>query len=169
MGIFDFFRTKKETDESTSFFGFASKEAEEGKGLDQAQIQKFQTEFLSILDTNDEQKAVNFAANLMGKGAFQPCIEAYQKLCEKYPHRKGTFEGQIGAAYFFLGDYEQAIQYYLQARANDASNADMMDDNIWEACETIYNEQGKREAVEQYKLYCPNGKYLKKADAILKK
>ncbi|MCC5944593.1 MAG: hypothetical protein JJT94_06630 [Bernardetiaceae bacterium] len=168
MGLFDFFKIRAKG-ENVEVFGFASKEAEAGKGLDQAQIQQYQAAFLQVLETSDEDRAFNFAAQLMAKGAYQNCIQAYQQLCERYPDQRGTCEGQIGAAYFFLGEYEQAIHYYLEAREHDASNADMMDDNIWEACETIYNEHGNRRAIEQYAVYCPDGKYLKKAAAILRK
>lgn len=44
----------------------------------------------------------------------------------------------------------------------------MMDDNIWEATEILYEQTGDAVHVEAYKTNSPNGAYLKKANKLLK-
>ncbi len=167
MGLFDFFKSKKNKNSET-VYGFASKEAESGKGLDQDQLLQLREQLLQVMATNDRDKEFNFASGLMLKGAYQPCIEAYEKLMEKYPDSLGSCESQIGAAHFFLGDYEKAIQFYLQAR-DHGMDADMMDDNLWEACDTLYQVDGNKAHIERYIELCPDGSYVRKAQRILAK
>ena len=167
MGLFDFLKSKKNKNTET-VYGFASKEAESGKGLDQDQLQALRDELLSVMSTNDRNKEFNFASGLMLKGAYQACIEAYEKLTEKYPDSQATNESQIGAAYFFLGDYEKAVDYYLAAR-DHGMDADMMDDNLWEAFEVLYKKNGDKKHIERYLELCPGGSYVKKANKLLAK
>ena len=60
---------------------------------------------------------------------------------------------------------QQAIVHYRLAAEH---GMDMMDDNIWEATEILYEQTGDAAHVEAYKTNSPNGAYLKKANKLLK-
>jgi tetratricopeptide (TPR) repeat protein len=111
----------------------------------------------------DEDQAINFAARLMDNEQYNEAIAYFSAIAIQYPHEQGLCECQIGAAYYFLGDYEQAIEYYLAAREH---GEDMMDDNIWEACETIFQKTDNLTAIEQYLKHCPEGKYREDAKIL---
>ena len=163
MGLFNFFK-KKQTAKTETTFGFVSEDGKKGISMDKAQY--LQEVFLSTMQQDDMSAQFNAAAKLMMNQSYQGCIEAYSALAERYPDRKGDCQSQIGAAYFFLGDYDQAIENYLAAREN-GMDADMMDDNIWEACETLYKKTQDKTPISKYMEYCPNGSYAKKANKIL--
>ena len=126
---------------------------------------------------NDENEMMRNASKLMTSGKFQESLDLYKKLSENYPNNKGLYEGQIGAAYYFLGEYEKAVEYYISS-INNGGDKRMMDDNIWEAAEAlskleILMEDGSiinpKNLIEKYLEIFPNGSYAKKARTILGK
>jgi len=126
---------------------------------------------------NDEDEQRRNAAKLMTSKKFKESLDLYKKLSENYPKDKGLYESQIGAAYYFLGDYEKAIEYYVSSM-NNGGNKSMMDDNIWEAAEAfskleILMEDGSikdsKYLVEKYIEIFPTGSYVKNAKNILGK
>ncbi len=117
---------------------------------------------------DNEDALMRQASSAMTSGKFEKSVELYQKLANDYPDKKGLYLGQVGAAYFFLNDFNKAIEYYLSAKENGA-DTDMMDDNIWEASEAIYEKDKDKSAIQKYLEYYPNGSYVKKANKILSK
>jgi tetratricopeptide (TPR) repeat protein len=117
---------------------------------------------------SNENAMMRQATSCMTSGKFQESIDLYQQLATAYPARKDTYLSQIGAGHYFLGDYMQAIDYYVQAR-DLGSNASMMDDNIWEACETIYKNTQDKAAIERYFALCPSGSHGRAANKLLGK
>ena len=179
MGLFDFFKSGKKPAE-TSLKGFVRDEAgnqyagnlqgtvldpDKGKEMTFEEANQLREKFLAATQQDSESQAFNRASGLMLQKSFAQSIAAYQVLAEQYPERKATCESQIGAAYYFLQDYDQAITYYVAAREN-GEDASMMDDNIWEACETAYKKTNDIAFIQKYKDLCPNGSYLKKANKI---
>jgi TolA-binding protein len=138
----------------------------QGTPLSKEELQTLRAEFLNEVSQNPENYAFNFASQLMLNGQYKECIAYYSAIAEQYPQKQGLCESQIGAAYYFLGNYVEAIEYYLQARDN-GMNPDMMDDNIWEACETIYQKTNDLTAIDQYIKLCPQGKYIENAKNLL--
>jgi len=116
--------------------------------------------------TNDENDLMRKAAKSMSSQNFAEAIELYTQLANRYPTNKGLYEGQIGAAYYFLGDYAKAIESYTSALHN-GGDKNMMDDNIWEAAEAIYGQTKDKKAIEEYVIVFPNGNYKKKAEKLL--
>ena len=163
MGLFNFFK-KKKTEKTETTFGFVSEDSNKGITMDKAQY--LQEAFLATMQQDDLSEQFNAAAKLMMNQSYQGCIQAYHALAEKYPDRKGDCQSQIGAAYYFLGDYDQAIENYLSARKNGI-DPDMMDDNLWEACEALYKKTQDKTHISKYLEYCPAGNYAKKANKIL--
>lgn len=145
MGLFGFFKRKVEFEQA--------KEAREAF-LAQAEVSGVDAEF-------------NRASGLMLEEKFQETIAAYQELAERHPDRRGDCEAQIGAAQFFLGEYDEAIASYVRAREHGA-DSDMMDDNLWEACEQAAERSGRRnDYARRYLELCPQGIYVKRAQKLL--
>lgn len=126
---------------------------------------------------NDENEMMRNASKLMTSGKFSESLDLYKKLSENYPNNKGLYESQIGAAYFFLGKYDTAVEYYISSM-NNGGDKRMMDDNIWEAAESfskleILMEDGSimnpNNLIEKYLEIFPDGSYAKKAKNILGK
>lgn len=126
---------------------------------------------------NDENELMRKASKLMTSEKYTESLELYKKLAEEYPANKGLYESQVGAAYFFLGEYENAVEHYVVS-LNNGGDRDMMDDNIWEAAEAysdlnILTEDGSvvspNGLIEKYLELFPEGSYAKKARKILSK
>jgi tetratricopeptide (TPR) repeat protein len=115
---------------------------------------------------NDENEMMRNASKLMTSGKYAESLELYKKLSEGYPGNKGLYDGQIGAAYYFLGDYDKAIEYYVSGM-NNGGNKSMMDDNIWEATEALYNKTKDKSKLEYYNSLFPGGNSKKKAEKLL--
>jgi tetratricopeptide (TPR) repeat protein len=115
---------------------------------------------------SDENAKMRTAAKLLSSGQFAESLDLYKKMAEDYPENKGLYESQVGANYFFLAQYEKAVEYYVSALNNNA-NKDMMDDNIWEATEALYNQTKDKTKIEYYLNLFPYGNYIKKAKKLL--
>jgi tetratricopeptide (TPR) repeat protein len=163
MGLLDFLFGKK-NDKQHVYARLDDENFQQGLNVEKAQ--KMRDAFLAIMIQDDEDKSFNAASGLMLKGAFNETIEAYQDLAQKYPHRKGDCESQVGAAYHFLKNYDKAIECYVSAERNGA-DANMMDDNIWEACLAAYQITEEKNYIRQYLEIRPNGNYVKKAKKFL--
>ena len=110
------------------------------------------------------------ASGYMAGGEFAKAVELYRELADRYPENRGLYLGQVGAAYYFMSDFDSAISYYQQARKEGADES-MMDDNMWEASEEIYNAggDGAKAAIERYLALYPSGNYVKRANKLLAK
>ncbi|MDD3877084.1 MAG: hypothetical protein PHT69_10710 [Bacteroidales bacterium] len=147
MGLFDFLFKKK------------SLTLEEADKLNDTFIAK------NPIPKDDENSMMRQAAKLMSGQQFEDSIELYTKLAENYPANRGLYQSQIGAAYYFLADYNKAISFYTAALNNGADKG-MMDDNIWEATEALFKQTGEKAHLDNYKLLFPEGNYVKKAEKL---
>ena len=130
-------------------------------GLTLEQADHLAAAYQAAGQADDVGQQVNAAARLLAGGRFQEAIEAWHGIGERYPERRAEAVSQIGAARYFLGDYEGAITDYVAAR-DGGFDADMMDDNVWEACEALA-QQGDPTAGQRYLAAFPDGAYAKKA------
>jgi tetratricopeptide (TPR) repeat protein len=126
---------------------------------------KIREELLKNTTPDDESLEINAAAGLMLDKDFIGSIKAYEKIIEKYPHRKGECIGQIGVGEFFLGNYEKALEKYIESKNAD-EDTEITEDNIWEVCE-LMNKKGIPGQIEKYISLYPQGRYLKKANKLL--
>lgn len=161
MGILNFFKSPKP--QSRTVNAFISETASKGISVEEAKA--LQKDFLSKIQTNLVDDQFNSASKLMLNGAYNEAIEAYLTLAEKHPEKRWLCESQIGAGYYFKKEYKKAIDYYLKARQNGAIE-EMMDDNVWEACEAIYATNKDRSIIQLYLDHFPNGNYTRKAIKI---
>ncbi len=90
---------------------------------------------------DDAHAKINAAARLMTSRQFDPCIHAYQQIATQHPEHAATCHAQIGAALFFLAQYELAISHYEWAKQNGADPR-MMDENIAEAQQALHTRPG---------------------------
>ena len=158
MGLF----SKKEKVVKETIYGLVNEQ-----GISMETARRLQEEFLHIMETTDDQsKQVNAAAKLMTNGAYQECIAAYTLIMEKYPNRKPDCEMNIGACYFFLADYDNAIEHYLISK-NQGMDQTMIDDNVWEACEKAFAAKHDVSYINKYLQIFPEGTYQKKARKLL--
>lgn len=106
------------------------------KGLSLEEAARRQAELLPHLETDEVGAKINAAAQLLTAQRFDDCISAYQAIAVQHPDRAGDCLGQIGACYFFKGEFSNAIQSYVLAKKKGA-HPGMMDDNIQEAQEAL--------------------------------
>ncbi len=127
--------------ETASASVFVSSDPSQGVNLEEAAA--LQREAMARIDDSDlpVSQKINAAARLLVGGAFREAIAAYEEIMRLHPETTADCEGQIGAAYFFLKDYETAIDYYERALANGADPS-MMRDNIEEAEQAIAERDG---------------------------
>ncbi len=117
---------------------------------------------------NQENEDMRNASKALTSGRFDDAIQLYTVMSEKYTEKKGLYLSQVGASYFFLGNYDKAIELYMDGKDAGADEG-MMDDNVWEACLEIHKQENNNEPIERYLKYFPNGGYVKKANKILSK
>lgn len=115
---------------------------------------------------DDESALMREASKLMTGSRFAEAVEAYAALAEKYPAKKGLYESQVGAGYYFLGEYAKAIDAYTSALHN-GGDKNMMDDNIWEAAEALYGQTKDTAPVRAYLELFAGGNHKKKAEKLL--
>ncbi len=115
---------------------------------------------------DSEDALMRQASSAMTSGNFSNALALYTQMANEFPAKKGLYLSQVGAAHYFLEDYEAAIEAYVDAR-NNGMDESMIDDNIWEACETIYKKTDDKAALQKYLELCPNGGYVKKANKWL--
>jgi len=115
-----------------------------------------------------ESELTKNAIKLLTSGKHIESIEVYKQLINEYPAQRNTYESQIGANYYFLGEFEKAIEYYTLS-INHGFNKSMSDDNIWEACLALYEKIKNKHYIQQYMEQFPQGNFIKKAKNILSK
>ncbi|MEM9982459.1 MAG: hypothetical protein AAF734_08185 [Bacteroidota bacterium] len=153
MGLFDFLFGKKKNKTTT---------LEGAKKENEAYIKENPTPI------DDEDGMMRKAASLLSSGEFKASMELYQQMAEKFPDKKGLYLSQVGANQYFLGQYEEAIDTYLQAKEAGFEES-MIDDNVFEACEALYKQRNEKMFLEKYVSLFPNGNHLKKAHKLLSK
>lgn len=162
MGLLDWFKKQpkkevielKEDDKHRSVYATLSKL--DGKGISHEEAQTIQAEIMDLLSTKDKNSAINYACKLLAKGHYEACITAFENIMTKEPEEKGTCENQIGAAYFFLGKYPEAIKHYLLSLEH-GFDLEMLDYNVWEAAEEHHKATGDNSYAKTYLEHFPNG------------
>lgn len=131
---------------------------------------KMHDELYSKISTplSGESELTKKAIKLLTSGKHIESIELYKQLIEEYPAQKNTYESQIGANYYFLGEFEKAIEYYTYSMNNGFSES-MSDDNIWEAYLALFEKTKDKKYIEKYKQQFPAGNFIKKAENIISK
>lgn len=123
------------------------------RGLSQAEAQQLQEAFLEVLQEGTAyQQMINTASRLSNQGQYQESNTVLEKIINDYPEEQGSSLNLLGANWFFLANYEKAIDFYLQARAA-GENEEMIDFNVWEACRELYKVAATPEEALKWKNY----------------
>ncbi|MBX7083811.1 MAG: hypothetical protein K1X88_31670 [Nannocystaceae bacterium] len=77
-------------------------------------------------------ESLKAAATLMAEQRHVDAIVAYRRICETEPQHAAMAASQVGAAYFFLHQFDYAIQWYRYA-GSLGFDATMTAENIAEA------------------------------------
>lgn len=150
MGLFDFLSGKK-------------------KKVSLEKADKINDDFIAKnpVPKDNENAEMRRASKLLTSKNYQEALDLYAKMAEKYPKNRGLYLSQVGTCHYFLGNYEKAIEVYVESRENGMDKS-MIDDNIFEVCEAIYNQSNEKSTLEKYFELCPNGSYTKKINKLLK-
>ncbi|MDB5283677.1 MAG: hypothetical protein JWO06_2752 [Bacteroidota bacterium] len=151
MGLFDMF---KKSDKKMTL--------EEADAVNK----KFTSE--NPVPTSDENGQMRKAAGLLSSQKFQESLDIFKQLANDYPGNSALYLSQVGVNYYFLNDFENALDYYTQA-LNKGFDKGMSDDNIWEACEALYNKAGDKSYLQKYLSLLPGGNHTKDANKLLAK
>lgn len=108
------------------------------------------------------------AIKLLTSGKHAESIEIYMQLINEFPAQKNTYESQVGANYYFLGEFEKAIEYYTLSMQNGFSKS-MSDDNIWEAYQALFEKSKDKSYLEKYIQKFPQGNAISEATKLLNK
>ena len=146
MGFFDIFKSSKKT-------------LEQADAINDKVIAESEP-------SNDEDGLMRQASKAITSSNFEEGKKLYLQLAESYPANKGMYLSQVGVAEHFLGKYSNAVDYYLQAK-EAGENESMMDDNVWEACEELFDANGDKAIIQTYLDHFPEGDYVKKANKKL--
>ena len=132
-------------------------------GLSPQEAQALQDSFLEVMEEGgDYAQMMNTAARLSNQGQYEASNELLAKIIEQYPAEQASSLNLIGANWFFLEDYEKAIDYYVKALEAGESK-EMIDFNVWEACRELYKGAETPEEALRWKNYYqrlfPEGKH----------
>jgi tetratricopeptide (TPR) repeat protein len=124
-------------------------------------IAKIQSALKDKMDPEIYNSAFNQACMLIPKAQYAEAIALFETVRETAASNaeKGNCENSIGACYFFLGDFEKALDYYTQSFHNGFDTS-IIEDNIWEVCEELIKSAGDQAKWSgHYAELFPNGKY----------
>lgn len=158
MGLFDSFFGKKKDSLITHT-----------NHLSMEEMEKIQDSLSDKMSPEDYNNTFNQACRLVPKGKYADALTMFEHVKNNATDKntKGTCDNQIGVCYFFLGDYEKAIEYYVSSFHNGFDKA-MADDNIWEACEKLMKKEGDNQKWAKYYIsILPEGNYSKKAQKLI--
>jgi tetratricopeptide (TPR) repeat protein len=132
--------------------------------ISMAEMAAVQESLKGRMNEADYNNQFNQACRLVPKGKYTEAIALFETVkANSGKPETGTCDNQIGVCHFFLGDFEAAIRCYTSSIEN-GFDADMADDNIWEACEELMKKDGDKTKWSQHYLsILPTGKYAKKA------
>lgn len=129
------------------------------------QMEEIQLYLKDKMDADEYNSAFNQACRLIPKMQYTEAITQFESIREHSTdaYEKGSCDNQIGACYFFLGDFEKALECYNKS-FHYGYDKDVNDYNIWEACEELMKIDGNKAKWSQYYLELfPDGQYARKA------
>ena len=113
---------------------------DDASSLSHEEAARLQAQASSTLAGDNAEKKMAAATRLLTAKKYRDCIEAYRRIGTEHPDRWGDCLANMGAAYFFLGEFEKAIACYQQAIGHGVDE-EMMRDNIDEAREAQIKRQ----------------------------
>lgn len=137
--------------------------------LSMEEMEQVQLSLKDKMDENVYNSLFNQACRLIPQKKYAEAITLFTSIRENSTdaYEKGSCESQIGVCYFFLGDFEKALDYYTQS-FHSGYDKRVNDYNIWEACEELTKIDGNKAKWARYYLnLLPEGQYAKKATKLI--
>jgi tetratricopeptide (TPR) repeat protein len=138
--------------------------ANSGK-LTMEEIEKIQLALKDKMDADTYNSVFNQACRLIPKKQYAEAIALFETIHENTSDtsEKGSCESQIGVCYFFLGNFEKALEFYTKS-FHSGFDKRVNDYNIWEVCEELMKiDDNKAKWSHYYLELIPNGQYAAKA------
>lgn len=136
------------------------------KCSDPEYVQVFQSFIARNSRPGSADDEIQKMGSLMAAGRYDEVIQGYRCLMESRPGDRALFTDQIGAAYFFKGEYQKAMACYIEAAQGRVASADF---NLWEVCELLYKKEKDVQHLQTYLEHFPQGENRKAAEKLLKK
>ncbi|BDS15209.1 tetratricopeptide repeat protein [Aureispira anguillae] len=172
MGLFNWFKKQNTedllelpTNQKNSFVSKANITQEKERSFSPQEIETIEHKVITLLNAKGEKAAINHACQLLKTGAYLQAVYAFQKIMDLLPAQKGLCENQIGAAYFFLHQYQDAFNHYLLSLEYNFDTK-MLDYNLWEAAEAYFKITGDHSLVKIYLNRFPNGDFQQAAQEL---
>lgn len=131
-------------------------------GMSMEKAAALQQEFVNSLadETTTSSQLINIAGKLFTGQQFEEAIKVYENTIIRFPLETPQCLNSIGACYYYLEEYETAIEYYMKAlEAGEAM--DRVDYNVWESCDALIKATNNRNEQMKWKFFYeehfPNG------------
>ena len=113
-----------------------ARQSQEEEGLSKEQTRALMEEYLSILSSGDHNTLHNMAAKLSQLGEYEKSNDCLERGMAVAGEPDARALNMLGTNHFYLGDFEQAIAYYLLAK-DAGAHVSIVEYNVWEAAGEI--------------------------------
>lgn len=134
--------------------------------VSKAEMDEIHEALKTALEEGAATEAINYACSFLAKGSYENAIIGFETIATTLPDRAAMCHNQIGAAYFFLGNYYKAVQHYLRA-LEKGFDAALLDYNVWEAAQAQHAESDDSDLIQLYAEKFPTGAAIEQAQEIL--
>ncbi len=126
--------------------------SEDGISLEEAS--DMQQSFVeAISDENaGSMQLINLAGKLLTGQQFKEAIKVYETIVFRFPEETAQCLNAIGACYYYLEDYELAIQFYMKALESGELKS-RVEYNVWESCQSIIDRLSVRKEQMKWKFF----------------
>jgi tetratricopeptide (TPR) repeat protein len=126
--------------------------SEDGISLEEAS--DMQQSFVeAISDENaGSMQLINLAGKLLTGQQFKEAIKVYETIVFRFPEETAQCLNAIGACYYYLEDYELAIQFYMKALESGELKS-RVEYNVWESCQSIIDRLSDRKEQMKWKFF----------------
>jgi len=126
----------------------------EDGGLNFEQASELQDEFINSLaeEGTTADQLVNLAGRLLTNQKFTEAIKTYEAIMIRFPSETPQCLNAMGACYFYLDEFETAINYYLKAYESGEMR-DTIEYNVWESCDALIKQSGEKNEKMKWKFF----------------
>jgi tetratricopeptide (TPR) repeat protein len=126
--------------------------SEDGISLEEAsELQHTLSEAMTDENAGPVQ-LINLAGKLLTGQQFSEAIKVYETIVFRFPEETAQCLNAIGACYYYLEDYEQAIQFYMKALESGELKS-RVEYNVWESCQSIIDRISERKEQMKWKFF----------------
>ena len=126
--------------------------AEDGMSMEKAN--ELQQQFVNSLanENTSATQLINLAGQLLTGQRYEEAIKVYEGVIIRFPNETAQCLNSIGACYYYLGEYETAIEYYMKA-LEAGEVLERVDYNVWESCDALIKATDNRNEKMKWKYF----------------